>query len=63
MDTKRIRKDFPILAKETGGKPLVYFDSACMALKPRQVVDAIVEYYENYPVCGERSPPNRIDSV
>lgn len=55
MDTERLRKDFPILAKKTGGKPLVYFDSACMALKPRQVVDALVEYYENYPVCGERS--------
>ena len=55
MDVKRIRQDFAILSKKTGGKPLVYFDSACMALKPQQVVDAIVDYYTNYPVCGERS--------
>ncbi len=55
MDVKKVRADFPILSKKPGGKPLVYFDSACMALKPRQVVDAVVDYYENYPVCGERS--------
>lgn len=55
MDLKRIRADFPILSKKRDGKPLVYFDSACMALKPRPVVDAVVDYYENYPVCAERS--------
>ena len=55
MDTKRIRADFPILSKKRAGKPLVYLDSACMALKPRPVIDAVVEYYEEYPVCGERS--------
>ena len=55
MDVKRIRGDFPILTKKTGGKPLVYFDSACLALKPQPVVDAIIDYYNNYPVCGERS--------
>lgn len=55
MDVKRIRRDFPTLSKKSAGKPLVYLDSACMALKPRQVIDAIVDYYENYPVCGERS--------
>jgi cysteine desulfurase/selenocysteine lyase len=55
VDLERIRADFPILAKRGGAKPLIYFDSACMALKPRPVIDAIVDYYENYPVCGERS--------
>lgn len=55
MDIKRIRADFPTLAKAREGKPLVYLDSACMALKPRQVIDAVVDYYENYPVCAERS--------
>ena len=55
MDVKRIRKDFPVLSKKPGEKSLVYLDSACMALKPRPVIDAVVEYYEQYPVCGERS--------
>ena len=55
MDVDRIRSDFPPLAAPRGGKPLVYLDSACMALKPRPVIDAVVDYYENYPVCGERS--------
>ncbi|MHA2385486.1 MAG: aminotransferase class V-fold PLP-dependent enzyme [Candidatus Thorarchaeota archaeon] len=30
-------------------------DSACMSLKPRQVIDAMVEYYENFPACAGRS--------
>lgn len=55
MDPASIRKDFPPLATKVNGKPLVYLDSACMALKPRAVIDAIVDYYENYPVCAERS--------
>src|SRR6185295_8385140 len=55
MDVNRIRKDFPVLSKKPEEQPLVYHDSACMALKPRPVIDAVVEYYEQYPVCGERS--------
>jgi len=55
IDLPRIRKDFPPLATKVAGKPLVYLDSACMALKPRAVIDAVVDYYENYPVCAERS--------
>jgi cysteine desulfurase/selenocysteine lyase len=55
MDVKRLRADFPILSAKGEGKPLVYLDSACMALKPRPVIDAVVEYYEKYPMCGERS--------
>ena len=35
----KIRKDFPILEKG-----VIYFDSACMSLKPRQVIDKVVEY-------------------
>lgn len=55
MDVEQLRKDFPVLSRPHEGKPLVYFDSACMALKPRQVIGAVVDYYENFPVCGERS--------
>ncbi|MCL5071985.1 MAG: cysteine desulfurase [Actinobacteria bacterium] len=53
IDEEKIRKDFPILRQSD--KPVVYFDSACMSLKPRQVVEAMNEYYFNYPACAGRS--------
>jgi cysteine desulfurase/selenocysteine lyase len=55
MDIQKIRQDFPILNKMIDGKPIVYLDSACMSLKPRQVIDAMDEYYYEYPGCGGRS--------
>lgn len=45
-DITEIRKDFPILAREVHGRPLVYLDNAATTQKPRQVVEAIAgEYY------------------
>ncbi|MCK5039835.1 MAG: cysteine desulfurase [Candidatus Aenigmarchaeota archaeon] len=52
MDTK---KDFPCLNQKIGGLSPVYLDSACMSLKPRCVIDKMVEYYEQYSGCGGRS--------
>ncbi|MGL4584680.1 MAG: aminotransferase class V-fold PLP-dependent enzyme [Flavobacterium sp.] len=46
LDIKAIRKDFPILAQSVNGKPLVYFDNAATAQKPKVVEDAIIHYYE-----------------
>ena len=46
-DVKKIRKDFPILSSTVHGKPLVYLDNAATSQKPRQVIDALVDYYEN----------------
>ncbi len=54
-DWDRIREDFPVLKRMINGKPLVYLDSACMALKPKQVIAAMNEYYEQFPACGGRS--------
>ncbi len=48
LDVERIRKDFPILERKVHGKPLVYFDNAATSQKPRQVIDALVRYYEEY---------------
>ncbi len=48
LDVARIRKDFPILERRVYGKPLVYLDSAATSQKPRQVIDALVRYYETY---------------
>jgi cysteine desulfurase/selenocysteine lyase len=55
MDATRIRKDFPCLQKETNGRLPIYFDTACTALRPVQVIEAMNEYYTDYPSCGGRS--------
>jgi cysteine desulfurase/selenocysteine lyase len=52
MDISKFRKDFPIL--NTDDAP-TYLDSACMTLRPQQVIDSIMEYYTKYPACGGRS--------
>jgi cysteine desulfurase/selenocysteine lyase len=48
LAVQRIRKDFPILDRKVYGKPLVYLDNAATSQKPRQVIDKLVDYYENY---------------
>ncbi len=48
FDVQKIRKDFPILNREVNGKPLVYLDNAATSHTPKQVMDAIVDYYSNY---------------
>ncbi|MBY0510736.1 MAG: cysteine desulfurase [Rhodospirillaceae bacterium] len=40
-DVAKIRADFPILAREIHGKPLVYLDSAASAQKPKLVLDTM----------------------
>ncbi len=55
LDPKKYRSKFPSLAQERNGKPPIYFDSACMALKPQPVIDVLNDYYTRYPACGERS--------
>jgi cysteine desulfurase/selenocysteine lyase len=52
MDVSAIRKDFPILTRPDAP---IFFDSACTTLRPAQVLEAMNEYYENYPSCGGRS--------
>jgi cysteine desulfurase/selenocysteine lyase len=47
-DVNEIRKDFPILDREVHGRTLVYLDNAATTQKPRQVIDALVHYYEHY---------------
>ena len=46
LDIAKIRSDFPILDRRVYGKPLVYLDNAATSQKPRQVIDALVRYYE-----------------
>jgi cysteine desulfurase / selenocysteine lyase len=44
-DVEEIRRDFPILKRSIGGKKLAYLDNAATSQKPRQVLDALNEYY------------------
>ncbi len=54
MNVDEVRRDFPALRHRSGGPP-IYLDSACMSLVPRPVLDAMEEYYAEYPGCAGRS--------
>lgn len=47
FDVERLRRDFPILALEPEGNPLVYLDNAASAQKPRCVVERMVDAFYN----------------
>lgn len=47
LDPQKIKKDFPILSREINGHPLVYLDNAATSQKPKQVIDAVSNYYLN----------------
>ena len=47
FDVVQIRKDFPILAREVNGKPLVYLDNGASSQKPEVVIDAITRAYKD----------------
>lgn len=44
-DVAKVRADFPILAREVNGKPLVYLDNGASAQKPQVVIDTITRAY------------------
>ncbi len=43
-----VRKDFPGLAQQVHGQPLIYFDNAATAQKPQCVIDEVSNYYQKY---------------
>jgi len=47
-DVEKIRRDFPILERRVDGKSLVYLDNAATSQKPRQVLNALSEHYEEH---------------
>jgi len=46
LDVATVRKEFPILAREIDGAPIVYLDSGNTSQKPRRVIDAMSEFTE-----------------
>jgi cysteine desulfurase/selenocysteine lyase len=47
LDAHKLRADFPVFEELFNGKPVAYLDSASSTQKPRQVLDAMREFYEH----------------
>src|SRR5712672_3682727 len=45
LDARTLRADFPIFEQEIHGKPLAFLDSAASSQKPRQMMEAMTEFY------------------
>jgi cysteine desulfurase/selenocysteine lyase len=48
FDPYKVRQDFPILKRKINNHQLIYFDNAATSQKPKQVIDAIKNFYENH---------------
>jgi cysteine desulfurase/selenocysteine lyase len=48
FDVHRVRKDFPILAREVRGHRLAWLDNAATTQKPRAVLQSLQDYYTRY---------------
>ena len=55
LNIEQIRNDFPILQRKIHSKPLIYFDNAATSQKPRQVIEAMDDYYKNHNANIHRS--------
>jgi len=42
------REDYPIFERTISGRPLIYFDNAATAQKPRAVIQAVVDFYSHH---------------
>jgi cysteine desulfurase/selenocysteine lyase len=48
LNAEEIRKDFPLLQRQVNRKPLIYFDNSATSQKPRQVIQAVADYYAHH---------------
>jgi cysteine desulfurase / selenocysteine lyase len=51
-----MRFDFPMLNRQYEGKSLIYFDNAASSLKPKAVLDSVLDYYQNHSSNVHRGP-------
>lgn len=54
FDIEAIRREFPMLNQKMQGHNLVYFDNGATSLKPKCVIDSIVDYYSNFSANAHR---------
>ncbi len=47
LDVNLVRRDFPILAEQVDGKPLIWLDNAATTQKPQRVIDRLVQFYSH----------------
>ena len=47
LDVQKLRADFAVFEELVNGRPFAYLDSASSTQKPRQVLDAMREFYEH----------------
>src|ERR671925_195784 len=47
LDAHKLRADFPVFEELLNGRPVAYLDSASSTQKPRQVLDALRDFYEH----------------
>jgi cysteine desulfurase/selenocysteine lyase len=47
LDVEKVRKDFPILKKTYGEKPLVFLDNTATTQKPQSVIDVLTDFLTN----------------
>lgn len=48
LNTDQIKKDFPILKRKVNGKRLVYLDNAATSQRPKQVIEAVDDFYQQH---------------
>ena len=48
INWRTIRDDFPILKRSVYDQPLIYLDNAATTQKPKQVIEAVTNYYQEY---------------
>lgn len=63
INIDKIRADFKMLDIQEDGKSNLYFDSACMSLRPNSVLEAMNDYYTKYNACAGRSAHKLGDKV
>lgn len=63
LNVARLRAQFPALRRRSGRPTPSYLDSACMSLTPQPVLDAMLEYYRDFPGCAGRSLHRNAEEV